>query len=81
MKQGALRGAWLLFILLAGFGLLAAEAQDKQDKRDKKSDSKKSRADVEDIGDRDVGKGLNFYSLEKEIALGKALAAQVEQQS
>ena len=23
------------------------------------------------IGDRDVGKGVNFYSLEKEIAIGK----------
>ena len=81
MNRRALKGAWLLFILLAGFGLLAATAQDKQDKQGKKSDSKKSRSDVEDIGDRDVGKGLNFYSLEKEIALGKALAAQVEQQS
>src|ERR1035438_6327312 len=33
------------------------------------------------IGDRDVGKGVNFYSLEKEIALGKGLAQQVERQS
>jgi beta-barrel assembly-enhancing protease len=33
------------------------------------------------IGDRDVGKGVNFYSLEKEIALGKGLAQQVERQA
>src|SRR5580698_9469571 len=30
------------------------------------------------IGDRDVGKGVNFYSLEKEIAIGKGMAQQVE---
>ena len=33
------------------------------------------------IGDRDVGKGVNFYSLDKEIALGKGLAQQVERQA
>ncbi|HXF26060.1 MAG TPA: M48 family metallopeptidase [Bryobacteraceae bacterium] len=37
--------------------------------------------DVDDIGNRDVGKGVNFYSIEKEIALGKQLAQQVEQQA
>ncbi len=37
--------------------------------------------DPEQIGNRDVGKGVNFYSLEKEIALGKQLAAQVAQTS
>ena len=35
----------------------------------------------DDIGNRDVGKGLNLYSIEKEIALGKALAQQVERQA
>jgi hypothetical protein len=29
--------------------------------------------DPDQIGNRDVGKGVNFYSLEKEIALGKQL--------
>ena len=29
--------------------------------------------DPDEIGNRDVGKGVNFYSLEKEIALGKGL--------
>jgi beta-barrel assembly-enhancing protease len=37
-----------------------------------------SKADVGAIGNRDVGKGLDFYSLEKEIALGKQLAQQVD---
>ncbi|HVB56230.1 MAG TPA: M48 family metallopeptidase [Candidatus Acidoferrales bacterium] len=37
-----------------------------------------SKADVNAIGNRNVGKGLDFYSLEREIALGKQLAQQVD---
>src|SRR3954467_1875266 len=37
--------------------------------------------DPDDIGDRDVSGKVNFYSLEKEIALGKSIAQQVERQS
>jgi beta-barrel assembly-enhancing protease len=37
--------------------------------------------DPDQIGNRDVGKGLNFYSLEKEIAIGKQMAQQVERQA
>jgi len=37
-----------------------------------------SEADVNAIGNRSVGHGLNFYSLEREIALGKQLAQQVD---
>lgn len=44
-----------------------------------RADDKKKDPDA--IGNRDVGKGVNFYSLEKEIALGKGLAQQVEQQA
>jgi predicted Zn-dependent protease len=40
-----------------------------------------SSQDVDAIGNRDIGKGVNFYSLEKEIALGKGLAQQVERSS
>jgi predicted Zn-dependent protease len=40
-----------------------------------------SKEDVEAIGNRKVGKGANFYSLEKEIALGKQLAQEVERSS
>jgi len=43
------------------------------------ADNKKD--DPSQIGNRDVGKGINFYSLEKEIAIGKGLAQQVEQQA
>ena len=37
--------------------------------------------DPDQIGNRDVGKGVNFYSIEKEIALGKQLAQEVERQA
>lgn len=37
--------------------------------------------DPDAIGDRNVSGKVNFYSLEKEIALGKQLAQQVERQS
>ncbi|HXA07445.1 MAG TPA: M48 family metallopeptidase [Bryobacteraceae bacterium] len=43
------------------------------------ADDKKK--DPDEIGNRDVGKGVNFYSLEKEIALGKQLAQEVERQA
>jgi predicted Zn-dependent protease len=50
---------------LMAFSLLAA---------DKKTDP-------DEIGNRNVGKGVNFYSIEKEIALGKGLASEVERQA
>jgi beta-barrel assembly-enhancing protease len=37
--------------------------------------------DPDEIGNRDVGKGINFYSIEKEIALGQQLALEVEKQA
>lgn len=42
---------------------------------------KDKKKDPDEIGNRDVGKGVNFYSIEKEIALGKGLAQQVEKQA
>lgn len=43
--------------------------------------AKDKKKDPDEIGSRDVGKGLNLYSIEKEIALGKALAQDVERQA
>ena len=43
--------------------------------------AKDPKKDPDEIGNRDVGKGLNLYSLEKEIALGKGLAQEVEHQA
>src|SRR5438067_1393547 len=43
------------------------------------ADDKKK--DPNEIGNRDVGKGINFYSIEKEMALGQQLAIEVEKQA
>ena len=56
----------LVAILLVSYPLIAADKKEK---------------DPDQIGNRDVGKGVNFYSIEKEIALGKGLAQQVERQA
>ena len=41
----------------------------------------KKKDDPTAIGTRDVGKGINLYSLEKEIALGKQIAQEVTRQA
>ena len=46
--------------------------------QESKSDPKK---DPDQIGTRDVSKGINFYSLEKEIALGRQMAQEVEKKA
>ncbi len=43
--------------------------------------AKDKKRDPDEIGNRDVGKGINFYSIEKEIALGQQLAIEVEKQA
>ena len=63
----------LIVSVLTTLSLLAGSAF-----ADKKKDPKN---DPESIGDRQVGTGVNFYSLEKEIALGKQLAQEVERQA
>lgn len=50
----------------------------KEDKKKKKTDAKK---DPDAIGDRDVDGKLNWYSIEKEIGVGKQLAQDVERQA
>ncbi|MBI3661579.1 MAG: M48 family metalloprotease [Acidobacteria bacterium] len=52
-----------------------ASPQQQQQQQQKPKDKK---SDVEQIGNRGVGKGLNLYSLEKEIALGKYYANEIE---
>src|ERR1017187_11209 len=42
---------------------------------------RKKKDDPAQIGSRDVGKGVNLYSLEKEMALGKQLAEEVGRQA
>src|SRR5438128_7298318 len=54
--------------------------QDK-DKSKSKQKSKKKNSDVENIGNRNINKGsINFISLEKEIQMGRQLAAEIERQ-
>ena len=60
-------------MLIATLGLIAPESLAAQTK-DKK-------LDPEQIGNRNVGSGVNFYSLEREIALGKQLAQEIERQA
>jgi predicted Zn-dependent protease len=76
MKLFSRNAAWrqntaavALFALLApGVFISPARADDKE-------------KDPDEIGNRDVGKGVNFYSIEKEIALGKQMAQEVERQA
>src|SRR5688500_15108234 len=63
-------------------GFAKEEEVEKSEKADKNEKKKKnSKKDVDAIGDRDVGKGVNFYSLEKEIALGKQVDQEIERQA
>jgi predicted Zn-dependent protease len=62
----------------------AASQDQEQAKPAKKAKEKKptdKKKDPDQIGNRDVDKGINFYSLEKEIAMGKQLAQEVERQA
>jgi len=61
-----------VLVCLLGVSVGAGLAQDSN--RNKKDDPAQ-------IGNRDVGKGVNLYSLEKEIALGKQLAQEVQRQA
>jgi beta-barrel assembly-enhancing protease len=63
-----------ILTILAAFSLMAGSALGSDKKKDPKDDP-------DSIGDRDVGGGVNFYSLEKEIAMGKQLAQEVERQA
>jgi predicted Zn-dependent protease len=47
----------------------------------KKTSNKNKKKDPDAIGDRDVGKGMNWYSIEKEIAMGKQYAMEIERQA
>ena len=65
------RSLTALFSLFFGISVLIPSSGYAEDKK----------KDPDEIGNRDVGKGVNFYSIEKEIALGKQLAQDVERQA
>src|SRR5213080_4789539 len=59
----------------------AKEKDQDKDKSKSKQKSKKKNSDVENIGNRNINKGsINFFSLEKEIQMGRQLAAEIERQ-
>src|SRR5215218_7678918 len=62
------------FALVAALTLAFAPVSGYAKTKDKKKDP-------DAIGDRDVGKGVNLYSLEKEIAMGKQYAQEIERQA
>ena len=59
-----------LLTVTAALALIVSAGDDKKNPKD----------DPDAIGNRKVGQGVNFYSIEKEIALGKQLAQEVERQ-
>src|SRR6266446_4603824 len=79
---------WMTLLLVAALAVpYTALAQDKdqtkQDKqaKEKEKKSNKKNSDVENIGNRNINKGsINFISLEKEIQMGRQLAAEIERQ-
>ena len=85
---------FLALLIAVPFPLLAQDQTDKdaqssssqsKDKNSKdstqKPKSKKKNSDVDNIGNRNINKGsINFISLEKEIAMGRQLAAEIERQ-
>ncbi len=65
--------AWPICAFLLGLSLLLPPAAIARPKN--------PRDDVNEIGNRNVGKGLNWYSQAQEIQMGKALSEEVEAQS
>jgi len=66
MERTHRRTAWLSLALLWAAPCVIANDQ---------------KHDPDQIGTRDVGKGVNFYSVEKEIGLGKQMALEVEKEA
>jgi predicted Zn-dependent protease len=57
--------------------------EEKKEREKREKEAKKKNSDIDNIGNRDINKGLgnmNFISLEKEIQLGRQLAAEIERQ-
>lgn len=74
-------------VLLAAVCLTAPQAWAQDTATNQQPDAQKTqktkvikdkKKDPDAIGNRDVGKGLNWYSIEKEIAMGKSYAMEVE---
>ena len=82
---------FLALLIAVPFPLLAQNQTGKADKTSKtdgndkdskdKAKGKKKNSDVDNIGNRNINKGsINFISLDKEIQMGRQLAAEIERQ-
>jgi beta-barrel assembly-enhancing protease len=75
--------AFSLVLLLAVPSESFAQDKSEQTKNENEKDKKgnKKNGDVDNIGNRNINKGsINFISLEKEIAMGRQMAAEIERQ-
>ena len=73
--------AFSLVLLLAVPSPTFAQSKTDQTKAEKDNKGKKKNGDVDNIGNRNINKGsINFISLEKEIAMGRQMAAEIERQ-
>lgn len=71
----------MAFVLVAPGWAAQDDESSNTTKTTKQKKPKGKKNDVDAIGERNVGSGVNFYSLEKEIALGKQLAQEIERQA
>jgi predicted Zn-dependent protease len=61
------------------FAQQSKDDKKKQEEQKKADDKKPKNSDIDNIGNRDINRRtINFMSLEKEIQLGRELAAEVE---
>lgn len=70
----------LISVRTAGGPAMVGDKQDqKSEQKPKKKTAKLNpKDDPDQIGNRDIGRGVNLYSIEKEIVMGKNLAQEVE---
>jgi beta-barrel assembly-enhancing protease len=74
----------LLAVLIVGtfsFCGFAGDINTDKPKPEKKKSAKDKAKDPNEIGNRDVSRGVNMYSIDQEIALGKGLSQEVERQA
>ncbi len=89
MPRGAVCGITLLLICLGVTGLAAAQDSDNVGSADAKAPAQAvvestvkvkvpPKYDVDRIGDRGIGKGINFFSLNRERAMGEAMSRDLD---
>lgn len=73
----------LLAVLIVAlpFSSFAGDTRTDKPKPEKKKSAAEKAKDPDEIGNRDVSRGVNLYSIDREIALGKSLAQEVVRQA